>query len=596
MAASASSSQRPLRLNLALAPNLAEVRAVALQARDFVTAWGWSEAEVSACELALVEACNNAIHHVSEAGRHQPIEVELVCDAANFEVRIYDHTPGFDWPTKIGLPEEVCERERGLFLITTLMDRVNYYRGESENCLVMSRSRNRPGQPALSPPDIERILPYAENELMIRDMVEELSSCYESMAAIFRYSSELVKNCRVADFSQQLLNDLLQITSADWFLLRLRYSSRLVTAAASGGPNSLAPLDWSQGLRVDKFSEVNAVLNRQDVSFGAQRALHAKDPLAPLAQKSQGFVHPFFFGDELIGTLTIGKSFSSQPFTAAQENVVHTFADFLAIQIVNARFQEELINNRLVSRELEIAKNIQHSLLPKELPQLQGFSLSGACESARQVGGDFYDALRLSEHSMLLVIADVMGKGIPAAMFAATLRSLLRAMPELTCQPAALLTRVNHLLFTELSGVDMFITVAILYLDARERRLITASAGHCPVLVAGEGQSHVKSLTPEGMPLGILPDTVFLDEVLELKPNSRILLFTDGLPDASNVQGELFGQNRLMTWLLESVRTRKNAGVLKDELMAELAGFQAGVSLTDDQTFLIVTEESARTP
>ena len=142
------------------------------------------------------------------------------------------------------------------------------------------------------------------------------------------------------------------------------------------------------------------------------------------------------------------------------------------------------------------------------------------------MGGDFYDVLPVDADSHLLVVADVMGKGIPAAMFAVILRSLLRASPELTQQPAALLTRVNRLLFPELSGVDMFITAQLVYLNARERRIITASAGHCPLAVADARQ--VRMFSPEGMPLGILPDATFLDETVELPENCRVLLYTDG--------------------------------------------------------------------
>jgi serine phosphatase RsbU (regulator of sigma subunit) len=270
--------------------------------------------------------------------------------------------------------------------------------------------------------------------------------------------------------------------------------------------------------------------------------------------------------------------------------VVHTLADFLAIQIVNARFQEEQVNSLLVARDLQIAKNIQRSLLVKSLPQLPGFGLAGYCESARQVGGDFYDVVRLSDHSLLLIIADVMGKGIPAAMFAAILRSLLRALPELTNQPSELLSRVNRLLFDELSEVDMFITAQLVYVDAKERRLVTASAGHCPLLLAVANENVVKTLSPEGMPLGILPNTTFTDETASLPANCRVLLYTDGLTEAQNQRGELFGQDRLMEWLRKTTTLRRSAEELKEELAAELLRFQLNTSLKDDQTFLIMAE------
>jgi sigma-B regulation protein RsbU (phosphoserine phosphatase) len=242
-----------------------------------------------------------------------------------------------------------------------------------------------------------------------------------------------------------------------------------------------------------------------------------------------------------------------------------------------------------MARDLQIAKNIQRSLLLKTLPQLPGFGLAGYCESARQVGGDFYDVVKLSDDALLLIIADVMGKGIPAAMFAAILRSLLRALPELTRQPSELLSRVNRLLFDELSEVDMFITAQLVYVDARKRRLVTASAGHCPLLLAVAGDGAVKPLSPEGMPLGILPDT-FTDETAELPANCRVLLYTDGLTEARNAQGELFGQERLMEWLKRATTRPHKAEDLKNELVSELLKFQANTSLKDDQTFLIMAQ------
>jgi serine phosphatase RsbU (regulator of sigma subunit) len=299
-------------------------------------------------------------------------------------------------------------------------------------------------------------------------------------------------------------------------------------------------------------------------------------------------IHPFFLGGQLVGTLAIGKAPGQPPFTAVHANVVHTFADFLGIQMANARFQEEQVNARLVSRELEIAKSIQRSLLPKALPQVPGYGLAGFCASARQVGGDFYDVLRFNEQSLLLIIADVMGKGIPAAMFAAILRSLLRAVPEWTNQPAHLLSRVNRLLFQELSGVDMFITAQLVFVDASEGRLVTASAGHCPGLLATEHGRDVKTLSPEGLPLGILPDTTFGAQIEGLTPRSRVLLYTDGLTEARNPAGELFGQERLLDWFRASSKRPSSAEELKTGLAAELNGFQSSTSSQDDQTFLIM--------
>jgi serine phosphatase RsbU (regulator of sigma subunit) len=408
------------------------------------------------------------------------------------------------------------------------------------------------------------------------------------LSAIFRYGAEQGKPPELEDFSRRLLGDLLRITAADWFVLRLadQQEFKLVVFTASEPGLDLAPLEIGGAIRAVRSVEVEATLTRRDVWFDQPEALSPADPLGAVKPGSIGLVHPFYVGDTLVGTLAVGKSRLRTPFTAAKINVVHTFSDFLAIQIVNARLQEERVNTLLMARDLEIAQNIQRSLLLKTLPQLPGLELAGYCESARQVGGDFYDVIKLSDTTLLLVIADVMGKGIPAAMFAVILRSLLRALPELTNRPSELLARANQLLFDELSKVDMFITAQLVFVDAKTRRLVAASAGHCPMLIAVPGQ--VRAFSPEGMPLGILPDTPFSDETATLDQRCRVLLYTDGLTEARSPTGELYGAERLAEWLKQSAAAPHTAEHLRDQLAMELSRFQANMALNDDQTFLIL--------
>ena len=144
---------------------------------------------------------------------------------------------------------------------------------------------------------------------------------------------------------------------------------------------------------------------------------------------------------------------------------------------------------------------------------------------------------------------------------------------------------MNDLLFDELSEVDMFITAQLAYVDTASRKLIMASAGHCPLLITSEAGT--KSLSPEGMPLGILPDTVFASETVDLPANCSVLLYTDGITEALDAEGERYGQERLTTWL-EKARTR-SATELKEDLTSKLAQFQIKTGLNDDQTFLIMT-------
>ncbi len=506
-----------------------------------------------------------------------------------------------------GIEEEESESSRGIYIIYSLMDEVRYLRALSENCLVMrkfvgAREITTSSDPQTQSGDddsegadraselqsrIDELeVELSANEQIILDMSEDLSSCYESLSAIFKFSGELSKSSSLEVFSKKLLGNLNQITSSQWFILRLKppETDELVVFATSDESLQLDPISLENCDDSALFLEQEAALTRQDVWLDNNRPLIQGDPLWASKKNSIGLAHPFFMGDHLIGVLTLGKADQEAPFTAAQANVVHTFSDFLASQIVNARFQEEQMRSRLVSRELEIATNIQKSLLPKALPNSGRFEFAGLSHSARQVGGDFYDLVYIDENRALLVIADVMGKGVPAAMFAAILRSLFRAAPELMNSPAALLDRVNRLIYEELSAVDMFVTAQLVYLDQSSRKLVTANAGHCPLLVS-DAEGNVREFAPEGMPIGILPDTKFEDESMTLDGIQRILLYTDGLTEARNSKGDFF-QDDTLTRLFSSIQA-DSADELKSKLSHQLDNFQGDAALSDDQTFLL---------
>ncbi len=580
------------RLGFSMACELEEVRPIAKATREFLAAKGLSENELMACELVLVEACNNAVLYVIPSRQLEPIGVEIFCDDSKIEIQIHDHTAGFELPEQVDLTDLESESGRGLFIIQSLMDDVSYAGGFGENTLTLRKIRPPQNKEIISEKTIEKLkLKLAENEQIIDDMTEEISSCYESLSAIFRSGAELGKSHNLQTFSRSLCDDLLKINSADWFLLRIAPKddtalSVFVSSDSSVQLPSISPVNSD----VHSFAEIKAATSQKDVWFNSRNPLHPNDPLHAMPAARVGLVHPFYFSETLIGTLAIGKTRAEHPFTSAHLNVIHTVSDFLAMQIVNARLYEERLNHGLVTRELEIAREIQRALLPKKLPRLPGFALAGFCESARHVGGDFYDAVQIDEHSALLVIADVMGKGVPAAMFAAILRSILRGSPELVRQPAALLTRVNGLLHEELSDVEMFITAQLAFIDVRKRELIVANAGHCPALLFCENNPVPKQISPEGMPLGILRNALFTEVKEPLFHQCRVVFYTDGVTESRNANDQFFGHQRLVDWMSATAGKFLTAEQLKESLAAELNLFRDRSAPSDDQTFLILAE------
>jgi serine phosphatase RsbU (regulator of sigma subunit)/anti-sigma regulatory factor (Ser/Thr protein kinase) len=574
-------------LRLETACEFSAVRAAVAQIHAWLAEKNLPEADLGAWELALMEAVNNAVKYAPPAARELPVVIEISCGERDVEARITDHTAGFDWPDEVKLPEDESESGRGLFLMKSLTDRAVYFRHPGENILVLRRARPAGGENSSDPGQLQRRLAEAEGAL--DDMTAELASSYESLVAMFRYSAELGVHTDVKEFSQRLLRDLMQLAEADGAVLRL--------VSADGKklePLMVLPADGRAVLPAIEISpdssavEIGAARNRQDIWFSPEEPLADNDPLRAVMPVGNGVCHAFFVAGQLAGTATLGRLSADKPFTAAQVNLLHTFIDFLAIQIVNARLLDERTATRITRRELEIAAEIQRSLLPAKLPGCPPFALAAACESALQVGGDFYDAIPAGDGAVLLVIADVMGKGVPAALFAAVLRSTVRSMPQLFSRPGELLGAVNQILFPDLSRVDMFATAKLVYLDPRRQEMISASAGHCPLLVWRPGATGATAPGQSGFPLGIEPQVVYTQTVHPLPPGGAALLYTDGLSELRNAAGKMLGENRLPQFLAGAAAQTSDVESGKQMLLDRLAAYRGHAPMADDQTFIYI--------
>ena len=594
---------RPITLRLAFAPNPASARAVSETIRSFLAEQGVPEKELFSYELCVAEASNNAIKYaVGPARELQPV-AEALFTPDRIELRMTDHTPGFTLPERIPQPSPLNDCGRGLFLIQSVMDEVRYLRGTNENILIMrKRRRARPlpvsadtagSASGLSLEESQRQLKESKSERA--DLAGELSFRSETLGAIFRCCAELGRSDGMPeDFGQRLLVDLFHLTTADWCLLRLLSDDKrtLVVAAASDAELASEPLSLPTGRETPQGIEITAATTLAAARFDLREDSHRTEPLRAVGPEATGLVCPLVFGGALVGTIAVGRRGGDFPLGKLQDEVVHLFAELLAVQTVNLRHQKDEVHRRVVAREFEIAQEIQHLLLPRTLPQLEGFGLAGGWQSAREVGGDFYDALAVGEKSLFLMVADVMGKGVPAALFAATMRGLLRGLAARSDDPARILGGLNRLLYAELSAVNMFITAQVVHVDLETRQIVAASAGHCPPLYVPPGRHTVVALPTSGMPIGVMPDTVYRSASAFLGEPATLLLHTDGLTDTRNVEGKQFGQKRLMGWLSVNAIAGHPANELRDRLATELNRFRGSAAMDDDQAFLLLTEAS----
>jgi serine phosphatase RsbU (regulator of sigma subunit) len=283
------------------------------------------------------------------------------------------------------------------------------------------------------------------------------------------------------------------------------------------------------------------------------------------------------------GEVALLQAFANQAALAIQRTGLIEALREKIVQLEAA--QVELVKKERLERELELARQVQQSLLPRIFPLVPGYGFAARSQPARQVGGDFYDVILLDADRFGVVIADVSGKGMPAALFMALTRSLLLAEARRERSPRAVLANVHRLLL-ELGEPHMFVTMFYGIVDGTVRRLIYTRAGHDRPLLVRDGT--VRPLGGEGTCLGYLAvDELHLsEEEVDLAPGDRLVLYTDGLVDALAPDGRPFSLGRLVP-LLQSVAGRPPAD-LCTAVFADVSAYQGTAEQYDDMTMLVV--------
>jgi serine phosphatase RsbU (regulator of sigma subunit)/CHASE1-domain containing sensor protein/anti-sigma regulatory factor (Ser/Thr protein kinase) len=241
-----------------------------------------------------------------------------------------------------------------------------------------------------------------------------------------------------------------------------------------------------------------------------------------------------------------------------------------------------------VEQELGTARSIQHALLPKDLPKLEGWNIAYHYQPAREVGGDFYDFLRLDDGRIGIVIGDVSGKGIAAALVMANTQSVLRAVARRgNIPPGQVLAEANEVLYAYIPS-GTFVTCFYGVLDPESGRLVYANAGHDPPYSKRGGDA--QELRARGMPLGLMPDMPYEEKEAVLAAGDDLLLYSDGLVEAHDPEGEMFGFPRLQKLILAP--SAASGEELVDFLLAELTRFTGPDSEQEDDITLVTLERS----
>ncbi len=596
--------------------------------------------------LAIEEACTNVIRHAYLYGPGViRIKVKLYQDRVIFS--IFDRGRKFDFDHS-----EVPDLDRyirtgrkgglGLYLIRKMMDSVEYYSRDGENELRMEKRSDRATARAIRPRGISIRVKFALwASLVVFAIVAGVYLYFQNQVRLnaeqrFFSGADNSINSFVSDIGDKtVLRDPDLMRSADtWLRSNTDFSYVIVTDTANIIiANPLASRDFlteyfpkPEGEYNIKFAQGDSagqkefnfklpVKLRDQVVGYAYFGLMERPLLSDISQARRnlfiisflglviGFVAVFALSNYFVkpiqklteGVKRIGEGNLDQtlPIEGADE-----FSDIArAFNEMTTKFkkaQENVVEQERMQKEMQVAQEIQHALLPRRFPDIEGYDISTVYRAAKDVGGDYFDFVQIDEDILGIIVADVSGKGVPGSLVMTMIRTALRLEARENYSPTDILAKVNRFVTDDVKR-GMFITIFFITLDSAKRTISFASAGHNPMILYRKDSDSCYFLNTRGMPLGIaLPEGVSFEDSLEfdrvkLKKDDMLVLYTDGITEAMNKAGELFGNDRLIQFIKSHSELAPEEFTKK--LDAELHKFTGGAPQGDDITLVVIKEK-----
>ncbi len=294
-------------------------------------------------------------------------------------------------------------------------------------------------------------------------------------------------------------------------------------------------------------------------------------------------VAPIISNDKVIGVFDL-ESDSLNAYDQDDLSVLQLLASQVAIIIEKVELHDQLVENKRIQAQLEIARQVQLELLPEADPQLGGFDISAYIFPTEEVSGDYYDWVKMFDDQIGIVVADAVGKGIPAALLMAFLRASLRSGVQIGYAPHIALSKVGNLLWDSVEA-NQFITAIYGILDATNRTFVFSNAGHNPPLLI-KPSGEYRFVEYGDLPLGMFFDSRYHQHFIKFDEKQVMVLYTDGITESANAAGEEYGNDRFARRVLEGINLPANE--LIDFIRKGVADFTERKFLDDDGTLFIV--------
>jgi sigma-B regulation protein RsbU (phosphoserine phosphatase) len=294
---------------------------------------------------------------------------------------------------------------------------------------------------------------------------------------------------------------------------------------------------------------------------------------------------PLISKDEILGVIQVVNKKSGKVFSQDDVNLLQSLSSGAALALQNAQYAQRLMQEERIRSELMIAHQIQQGILPNPSQEYAGIAFEATNEPAKAVGGDFYDYFELPNDEVSFFIGDVCGKGIPAAIFMASARSIIKSQAVSDVPPADIMGIANHLVARDAKH-GMFVTVFYGMFNRRTRLLHFCNAGHTLPYLYRTSTETCASLFNTNFPLGVYDPFTYQDAVIQLEPGDRLILYTDGVNETLNAVHEQFGLERLVRLIFEY--GARSAQELRDAILTRVKNFADEQGVTDDITILVV--------
>jgi phosphoserine phosphatase RsbU/P len=395
------------------------------------------------------------------------------------------------------------------------------------------------------------------------------------MSALIKAGNELARDRSLPELFQMILDLSIEAVGAErGVLMTQEVDGELVVRSAKGSAFRI-----SSAVRDRVLNTHDSVLVRDtmlDDAFKQRQSI--------VGQRVRTFMAaPLQTKDRIIGLIYVDSPSLTRVFTKDDLNLLTVMANTAAIRIEHARLAEIEHQERMMAHELDQAAEIQRRFLPAQAPQVPGLDLSGHNAPCRTVGGDYFDFFPYPSGRVAMVLGDVSGKGMPASLLMMQFQARVQLLIEEPESLAAVVTRLNRLTATNCPA-NRFITFFMCLVDGMTGELVFANAGHNPPLLL-RADSRVEWLDAGGCPLGIIPMMKYDEARERLGPGDVLVVFSDGVTDAMNPQGNEFGEARLAEVVSEH-RAESSAEIL-DAVNHAITNWTAGTPLPDDLTLLV---------